>query len=141
MRVKCKNCGFIYDKFDGEKCPKCGCRHWTMNLGREKVDRESLEMVTNLLGEAYDMAKLFLKEKGYVYSEKMGVLPMKERVEKEGLAFEIFDIKDQKKVNIREIYFDETFVSPHKPVLGYLSLPGGVSLDRLSVSSNRVRTN
>lgn len=40
---------------------------------KEKIDRESLEMVENLIGEAYNMAKGFLAEKGHMYSEKMGV--------------------------------------------------------------------
>jgi len=127
LKVRCLNCGLVLEKCLSLKCvcPECGCSNWGICINyEEKIDRESLEMVRELIGEAYDMAKLFLKEKGYMYSEKMGV-PDKEYLnktekemdkidpfhyrkecKKEGLAFEIIDIKDGNKIRSRKIYLN-----------------------------------
>lgn len=128
MIVKCLNCGLVLKKCLSLACvcPECGISNWSL-LSKEEIDRENLEKLKNLLGEAYDMAEGFLKEKGYMYSEKMGAptmmeATMKERAEKEmyridpfhyrkkckkeGLAFEIIDIKDGNKVRVRKIYLN-----------------------------------
>lgn len=129
MKVKCLKCGFTYE-IEGmgeEMCPKCGCRHWSMKMkefekmsGRSKIDRESLEMVENLIGEAHDMAKGFLKkqedlmhdpfkEQRKAIEKQMDTLdPFHYRVKRkeEGLAFEICDIFNGNKVRIRKIYLD-----------------------------------
>ena len=111
MKLKCLECGFKYEleKLGSEMCPKCGCIHWSMIL-------EDSEKLFNKPKEDSNMvilAKEFLrvvKEEGIKIVKKEGVPddPFKYRIDKkeEGLAFVIFDIVDQKKVNVRKIYFD-----------------------------------
>ena len=90
---------------------------------KEKIDKESLKIML----ETYNMAKGWLEEKGYMTFRKMDVPTMMEvtmrakaeeemnkidpfhyrkRCKREGLAFEIIDIKDGNKVRCRKIYID-----------------------------------
>lgn len=115
MKVKCLKCGFTYE-IEGmgeEMCPKCGCRNWSMRMkefekmsGRSKIDRESLEMVENLIGEAYDMAKGFLKKQEDLMHDPFKAQREAMEKQEEGLAFEICDIFNGKKVRSRKIYLN-----------------------------------
>jgi len=131
MKVRCLNCGLVLEAVMGEvKCPICGYSYWGVCIepevtmmgltmkARDKFNKESLVMML----ETYYMAKNWLEEKGYVTFEKMGVpenpyLPedYKKRVDafqyrknkkEEGLAFEIFEVEDGKKVKVRKIYLN-----------------------------------
>ena len=106
MKIKCYNCGLVREatKLIG-KCPECGFHKW---FSLPKGNNEESDMVS--------LAKEFLrviKEEGIKIVKKdvptmMGVT-MKARAKREkeeGLAFEIFDVFNNKKVNIRKIYLD-----------------------------------
>jgi len=120
MKVKCCNCGLVCEAVMGEgACPECGFHKW-YSLPKEKVDRESLEMVTDLLGEAYDMAKGFLQEQEDLMRDplkqqreaiekqmdKMDPFHYRKECKREGLAFEILDIKDGNRIRCRKIYLN-----------------------------------
>ena len=122
MKVKCLNCGLVLEKCLSLKCvcPECSSSNWGICVEtEEKVDRESLEMIINLLGEAYDRARWFLKKQEDLMRDpfkaqreaiekQMDIDPFHYRVKRkeEGLAFEIIDIKDGNKFRVRKIYLN-----------------------------------
>lgn len=112
MKVKCFGCGFDHEiKGTGEEmCPKCGCRRWhTRFTEYEKLhDEPEREKLKDLLEETYFLAKSWLEEKGYMTFRKLSVPNVEYRVRRkeEDLAFEIFNVKDGKKVEVRKIYLN-----------------------------------
>jgi len=128
MKAKCLNCGLVLEKCLSLKCvcPECGVSNWGICINyedtmmgltmkaRDKCDRESLERLKKLLEETYFLSKYWLEKNGYMYSEKMGVpenpyLPesyVRIMKKEEGLAFEIFEYFNGKKVQVRKIYLN-----------------------------------
>ncbi|MBA7569155.1 hypothetical protein ES708_10893 [subsurface metagenome] len=114
MKLKCLNCGLVYEQKVKWKqsCPQCGEVRYCIKLEdfrkipsnpKDKIDRESLEMVKDSLGEAYDMAKVFLREQEDLMRDP---LKQQREAEKEGLMFEIFEYFNGKKTQVRKIYLD-----------------------------------
>jgi len=91
---------------------------------KEKVDREMSEMREDLVRmrdiakkwvENWDnlkkkdvptMMEVTMRERAECEMDKMDPFYYRKECKREGLAFEIFDIVDQKKSNVRKIYID-----------------------------------
>jgi hypothetical protein len=115
MKVKCMGCGLILEAVMGEGiCPECGCFKWVMSLeDSEKLFNKPEEIDNLYMSTVYFMAREWLKQKGYITIEKMGIpenpyLPKdyKKNMEEKGLAFEIFEYFNGKKVQVRKIYLN-----------------------------------
>lgn len=79
MKVKCYNCGLVCEKKMSEgECPECGFNLWFSLPKKDKPET---------------MMEVTMKERA-------------KREKEEGLAFEIFDVEDGKKVNVRKIYYN-----------------------------------
>ena len=133
MKVKCMKCGFTYERkvsWEGI-CLKCGCSRWVMSLENSgKLFNKTEKKIDDLYKATLDfVVREWLKENGYIITEKMGVPTMmeatmkaREKAEKtmnkidpfhyrkkckeEGLAFEIFQIEDGNKIKNRKIYLN-----------------------------------
>ena len=117
MKVKCMECSLVYEReilWEGI-CPKCGCSRWVMSLeDSEKLFNKSEEIDNLYMSTVYFMAREWLKQKGYITIEKMGVPTMMEvtmkarakREKEEGLAFEIFQVENGNKIKNRKIYLN-----------------------------------
>ena len=122
MKLRCMRCGLVLEKCLSLDCvcPECDTSNWEICINpedtmmgltmkaRDKSDRESLEMIEDLI-RMRDIARKWVENwENLKKQEDLIRDPLKEQREakEEGLAFEIFDIKDQKKVNVRKIYFD-----------------------------------
>jgi len=117
MKVRCLNCGLVLEKCLSLKCvcPECGVSNWGICINYEDTmmgltmkARDKEEKIDDLYMATINFtAREWLKKKGYMYFEKMGVPDESVKHEKEeGLAFEIFEVEDGKKVKVRKIYLN-----------------------------------
>lgn len=83
MKVKCYNCGLVREVNEealGEgKCPECGFHRWFSLPKREIVEKQM---------------------------DTLDPFHYRKKCKEEGLAFEIFDIKDGNKIRSRKIYLN-----------------------------------
>jgi len=108
MKVKCLKCGLVLEKCLSLECvcPECGGISWYRFGYKEEIDK-TIEELNKIIRE-------WLKQKGYMYFEKMGVpenpyLPesyVRIMKKEEGLAFEIFEYSNGKKVQVHKIYLN-----------------------------------
>jgi len=124
MKVKCNECGLVLEKCLslGCVCPECGSSFWHRLDTEKKIDREMLEMREDLV-RMRDIAKKWVenwdnlkKQEDLIRDDLKGQdvptmmeATIKERAKREreeGLAFEIFEVVNQEKVNVRKLYID-----------------------------------
>jgi len=128
MKVRCLNCGLVLGKCLSLKCicPACSSSNWGICVEpEEKVDKESLEMIEDLI-RMRDIAKKWVenwenlkkqedlmrdpfKAQREAIEKQMDTLDpfhYRKKRKEEGLAFEIIDIKDGNKVRVRKIYLN-----------------------------------
>jgi len=117
MKIKCMGCGLILEKYLSLRCvcPACGSSSWYRFGHEEEIDKTE-KKIDDLYKATLDfVVREWLKENGYIVTEKMGVpenpyLPKDytRRIIKkeEGLAFEIFQVKNGNKIKNRKIYLN-----------------------------------
>lgn len=112
MKVKCMECGLVFEKCLSLQCicPACGSSSWYRLGHEEKIDKESLEKAKELIEEIDFLAKSWLEEKGYMTFRKMGVPTMMEvimkarakREKEEGLAMALKCLLQQMNKDYRD---------------------------------------
>lgn len=122
MKVKCCNCGLVREAVMGEGiCPECGGNKWCLlsevgegdmvSLAKEflrVVKEEGIKIVKKeeVTDETMMEATMKAREETEKTMNKIDPFHYRKKCKKEGLAFEIIDIKDGNKVRVRKIYLN-----------------------------------